>query len=77
MSGHVPILKPRELVRALEKDGWYSHCQKGSHMVLHKTGSRNLIVVPMHDRDVPLGTLRCILSDAGLNAEDLTALLEQ
>lgn len=39
--------------------------QSGSHAVFRKPGFK-LIVVPIHSRDVPTGTLNSILKDAGL-----------
>jgi predicted RNA binding protein YcfA (HicA-like mRNA interferase family) len=62
------------LVRALERAGWRLARQRGSHAVLSKPGA-GIVVVPMHNRDVPRGTLRAILVDAGLTADDLQGLL--
>jgi predicted RNA binding protein YcfA (HicA-like mRNA interferase family) len=77
MSGRLPILKPVEVVRVLQKAGWYIHRQKGSHLIMHKTGSPNLIVIPMHNRDLPRGTLNGILSDAELSVEEFIELLRK
>jgi predicted RNA binding protein YcfA (HicA-like mRNA interferase family) len=77
MSGRLPVLRPVEVVRALEKAGWYTHRQKGSHLIMHKTGSPNLIVIPMHNRDLLRGTLNGILSDAELSVEEFIELLRR
>ena len=77
MSKRLPALKPRQVVRALEKAGWYVHRQRGSHLIMHKAGTPNLIVIPLHSRDLPKGTLRGILSDAGLSVEEVIELLRQ
>lgn len=77
MSKRLPALKPREVVSALEKAGWYVHRQKGSHLIMHKTGSANMVVIPVHTHDLPMGTLRGILSDAELSIEKFLELLKQ
>jgi predicted RNA binding protein YcfA (HicA-like mRNA interferase family) len=77
MSKRLPVLKPREVVSAFEKAGWYVHRQRGSHLIMHKAGSPNMIVIPLHAQDLPKGTLRGILSDAGLSVEEFIELLRQ
>jgi predicted RNA binding protein YcfA (HicA-like mRNA interferase family) len=60
-------VKPRELIRLLERDGWFLVRSKGSHQIFaHKT-KKGLIVVALHaGMDIPIGTLRSILKQAGL-----------
>lgn len=77
MSPRLPVVKPRELVSTLEKAGWYVHRQRGSHLVMHKAGSPNIIVIPVHGHDLPGGTLRGILSDAGLSVREFVELLNK
>ena len=77
MSKRLPALKPREVISALEKAGWYIHRQKGSHLIMHKAGSSNIIVIPLHAHDLPKGTLRGILSDAELSVEEFIRLLRR
>jgi len=43
---------------------------------LKKEGVAFLVTVPMHRRDVPRGTLRGIIEDAGLSVEEFLALLQ-
>lgn len=75
MSKRLPVVKPREAIRALEKAGWRVHRQKGSHVSMYKESVPNLVVVPLHTRDLPKGTLHGILEDAGLTAEEFLELL--
>ena len=58
-------MKPRELVRLLEKEGFVFIRQSGSHAIYKKPGMK-LIIVPIHSKDIPTGTLNGILKDAGL-----------
>jgi predicted RNA binding protein YcfA (HicA-like mRNA interferase family) len=44
----VPILKPREVVRAFENLGWEVARQRGSHIILTKEGEPATLSVPNH-----------------------------
>jgi len=58
-------MKPRELVKLLEENKFFFVRQTGSHAIYKKVDHK-LIIVPIHNRDVPIGTLKAILKDAGL-----------
>jgi predicted RNA binding protein YcfA (HicA-like mRNA interferase family) len=60
-------LKPRELVKILEKNGFIFARQKGSYAI-YKKANHKRIIVPMHSKDIPTGTLLAILKDAGLKS---------
>jgi predicted RNA binding protein YcfA (HicA-like mRNA interferase family) len=77
MSARLPVLKPREVIRALEKAGWYIHRQRGSHLIMHKRSSKNLVIIPMHSRDIPKGTLSGILNDVDLSVEEFMEFLRK
>jgi predicted RNA binding protein YcfA (HicA-like mRNA interferase family) len=74
VSPRQPVVSGKELVRALERDGWSVARQRGSHVRLKKPGRRNALVVPLH-KEIKKGTLAGILRDAQLSADDLRALL--
>jgi len=68
----LPILKPRELIRALERMGFrLMRSSSGSHRQFeHSDGRRT--TVPVHKgRDIGPGLLRKILRDIELPPEDL------
>jgi predicted RNA binding protein YcfA (HicA-like mRNA interferase family) len=60
-----------EVVRRLEKLGFYKVRQRGSHVVLKKQTSEGEIicVVPLH-KELAIGTLRGILRQAKLTIEE-------
>jgi mRNA interferase HicA len=58
-------MKPKELIKLLEKNGFVFVRQSGSHAIYRKTGSK-IIVIPIHSKDIPTGTLNSLLKDAGL-----------
>ncbi|MBI4234387.1 MAG: type II toxin-antitoxin system HicA family toxin [Chloroflexi bacterium] len=71
----LPSLKPYEVVRVLERVGFARRRQTGSHAVLVKSGLRRPVTVPMHTDDLPPGTLRAIIRQAGLSREEFVRLL--
>jgi predicted RNA binding protein YcfA (HicA-like mRNA interferase family) len=72
----LPVVRPRQLIRALERAGFFVHHIRGSHHYLrHPDRPGLLITVPVHTRDLKRGTLRAILRQAGLTPDDLRSLL--
>lgn len=72
----LPVVSGRDLVRALEKVGYAVDRQKGSHIVLrHTEPPFRRVTVPDH-KEVAKGTLRAILRQVGLTADDLVELLD-
>ena len=64
------VLRPKEIVRVIEKHGFLFVRQRGSHAIyIHTDGRRT--IVPMHNEDLRRGTLHSILKDTGLTLEDL------
>lgn len=71
----LPALRPRDVIGALKRDGFVEHHQKGSHLYLVHSRTARMTCVPVHPRDVKPGTLRAILSQAGLSREQFLRLL--
>ncbi|MCI0595259.1 MAG: type II toxin-antitoxin system HicA family toxin [candidate division Zixibacteria bacterium] len=72
----VPVLKPREVVRAFEKLGWEVARQRGSHIILVKRGNIATLSVPNHP-EVARGTLRSLIARAGLSVDQFLEALEK
>ena len=59
--------KVKEVVDLLEENGWRCVRISGSHRIFQKDGARRPIVVPNKlSNDLPIGTLKSILREAGL-----------
>ena len=72
----LPVVSARELIAALARDGFEPDRQRGSHVVLIHHERQRVAVVPVHGgRDVPPGTVRRILRQAGLTVEEFIDLL--
>ena len=63
----------REVVKALQKAGFYVKRHKGSHIVLRRDNPFSQVVVPDH-KSVDTGTLASILDGVGLSVEDFIKL---
>ena len=65
----------KQVVKALEKAGFYTKRRKGSHIILRRDNPFAQVVVPDH-KSVDTGTLASILDGADLSVEDFTKLLK-
>jgi len=60
-------MKVSEVIKLLEKDGWYLARTKGSYrQYKHPTKSGTVTIAGKPGVDVPIGTLNSILKQAGL-----------
>ena len=65
----LPVLSGRELVRIFESFGWSVARQRGSHIVMTKTGEVVTLSIPSH-REVARGTLRSLIRSANLTVDE-------
>ncbi len=72
----IPLLKPKDVVRGFEKLGWEVARQRGSHIILTKTGHIATLSVPNHP-EVARGTLRSLIAKAGLSIEEFLEAMEK
>jgi predicted RNA binding protein YcfA (HicA-like mRNA interferase family) len=57
----------RELIRSLERDGWFIVRTRGSHRQFHHPTKPGTVTVSGKPSvDVPIGTLNSVLKQAGL-----------
>jgi len=72
----LPRVSGAEAIRALERLGFAQVRQRGSHVILKRVGPDRVsgCVVPLHS-ELAIGTLRGILKQAGVRAEEFIAQL--
>jgi predicted RNA binding protein YcfA (HicA-like mRNA interferase family) len=71
--GAIPILKPAEVCRLLERLDFVAVRQRGSHIQFRHPDGRGT-TVPMHKgRDIAAPLLRQIARDIGLTVEELVS----
>ncbi|MEM2135733.1 MAG: type II toxin-antitoxin system HicA family toxin [Candidatus Jordarchaeaceae archaeon] len=71
----LPSLTPKKIIKILEKRGFILDRVKGSHHIYYHPETRKRVVVPLHKKDLPKGTLIEILKQAGISREELRNLL--
>jgi predicted RNA binding protein YcfA (HicA-like mRNA interferase family) len=71
-------LKPQEVIRALQKAGFYIHETSGSHVQLKHPSKPGRVTVPYHTRfDLPKHIVKSIIRQAGLSNQEFFNLLKQ
>jgi len=69
--GRLSGFKYREIIRILKRFGFIFFRQAaGSHEIWYNPLTNQYTTIPNHPGDVPEGTLRAILKQAGVNVED-------
>jgi predicted RNA binding protein YcfA (HicA-like mRNA interferase family) len=73
----LPTVTGEEAIAAFARYGFVlKRISKSSHHVLKKDGHRFLLSVPVHSgQNLKTGTLRSLISDAGLSVEGFIELL--
>ncbi len=61
------LYSSNHIQKILEKLGFIFVSQKGSHGKLKK--ANKTVILPMNKKEIPLGTLRSILRQAGINMD--------
>jgi predicted RNA binding protein YcfA (HicA-like mRNA interferase family) len=76
VSPKLPAVRGKQVIAALEKEGWYVKRVCGSHHVLRHPTVPDAIPVPVHgNRAIKRGTLMSILRTAGLSRDQFDRLL--
>jgi len=70
----LPVISGAEAVRAFQRAGWRVDRQRGSHVVLLKSGHIASLSVPQH-RELAPGTLRALIRTAEMSVGDFVTLL--
>jgi len=67
----LPSRTPKDIARLLIEHGFVLVRSRGSHAIYNHSRNDRVVVIPMHVRDLPKGTLHDILNQAGLSKDDL------
>lgn len=59
-------MNSRALIKMLKDDGWELSRVKGSHHVFKHLNKTGIVVIPHPKKDIPIGTTKSILKQAGL-----------
>lgn len=73
--GRLSGFRYRDIVRILKKFGFEFHRQAaGSHEIWFNPETGRFTTIPNHAGDMPEGTLRVILKQAGIDADEFLKL---
>ena len=76
MGQRLPAVKPKEVIRALERAGFFIHHTTGSHYFLkHPDRPRLRVTVAWHNKELKRKTLATIIEQAGYMVEEFIDLL--
>jgi len=71
----LPNLTPDKVIDIIKSRGFILDRIKGSHHIFYHPDTKRRVVVPVHRKDLPVGTLIEILKQAGVERDDLRDLL--
>ena len=73
----LPALKPKELLKVLQRLGWEIIKQKGSHIQLKHLDKPNYrVTIPYHNEDLAPGTINSIIKQMGISKKEFEELLK-
>jgi predicted RNA binding protein YcfA (HicA-like mRNA interferase family) len=70
----LPVVSGNDTMKAFERAGWEVARQRGSHVVMIKSGETASLSIPQH-RTLAPGTLRSLIRIAGISVEEFINLL--
>ncbi len=67
----LPVLSGQEVRRVLERHGFIQVRQRGSHLVMQRSGDGVTLTIPVPDHpELRAGTLRAIIRQSGLAVDE-------
>lgn len=70
-----PVVKPKELIKALKKKGFVVDHISGSHYVMYNSEKTLRAVIAYHNKPIKRKTIMSILKSANISVEELKELL--
>lgn len=73
---NLPVAKPQQVIKALERAGFQLERVSGSHHHFKHPDNPTLFVsVPYHNKDLKTGTLAAIIKQTGMSVDEFRKLL--
>ncbi len=70
-----PVVKPKEIIKALKKKNFEIDHISGSHYVMYNADRTLRAVIAYHNRPIKRKTIMSILKSANISVEELRKLL--
>nr|MDO8133913.1 type II toxin-antitoxin system HicA family toxin [Candidatus Njordarchaeum guaymaensis] len=71
----LPPLTPDKVIKILERKGFTLDRVRGSHHIYYNPVTKKRVIVPLHKRELPKGTLLEILRQADISRDEFAELL--
>lgn len=71
MSQSTPSYTAKEIIRLLEQKGFVFDRASGSHQIYMLPDGTKRVVIPLHNKDLPKGTMHSVLKQAGIDKKEL------
>ena len=73
----LPTFTPKKVIKIIEDKGFILDRVKGSHHIFYNPDTKRRVVVPLHNNDLPIGTLMEIFKQAGISREELNRYIDE
>jgi len=71
----LPRWSGKKIINVFKKDGWTLDRIEGSHHILIREGTENILVIPVHGNNpIKVGLINGLIKDASLTNEDFLRL---
>lgn len=64
-----PVFVPKDIQKILLQYGFFLKRQTGSHRIFYNKETGKMVIVAFHSKDIPIGTLKSIIEQSGLDEE--------
>jgi len=71
----LPVVKPREMIKVLQKKGFSTDHVSGSHYIMYNANKTLRASIPFHNKPLRRKTLTSILKSAQISVDQLIGLL--
>lgn len=71
----LPVVKPREAIKAIKKCGFSFDHSVGSHRAFYNSNRTLRVTIAYHNKPIKKGTLSSIIKQAGLTVKEFIELL--
>lgn len=75
MSAELPAVTPKQEARVAQRPGFELRRQRGSHAIYVRALDGARVVIPVHSGDLKRKTLRGIIADLRVSAEQFRQML--
>jgi len=72
----IPAIRPKQLIRVLEKKNCFKKRQTGSHLIFYCPDQKKIIPVPIHPKDLKKKLVHSIRKELNLSIEAFLRLLK-